>query len=272
MSWDKLKAKKDYVFHQYDGEKNAAALTQIPTTGSSTAGTQYRGIYNDLSNYWGNKQAQKEGGAGTYVSPVVAVPTRNTTQRPDNDARKKTTTYTTYTNTKNQPYIDQLNALYDQIVNRKPFQYDLNGDLLYRQMADRYTQLGQQASMDAMGQAAMLTGGYGNSYAAQVGNQANQQYLTALNDAIPDLYQQAYNVWSGENDRMLQLYQMAAQHPGILNELAPKSYTRMVTTEEPTEKETTDPGALTHLVTALPSAYSNMLKNWYYTLDEQKKE
>lgn len=123
----------------------------------------------------------------------------------------------------NSPYIEQLNALYDQIMNRKPFQYDLNGDLLYRQMADQYTQLGQQAMRDTMGQAAALTGGYGNSYAQQVGNQAYQQYLTYLNEQIPGLYDRAYNVWQNEGDRLLERYQLAASHPGYLAALQPSS-------------------------------------------------
>lgn len=123
----------------------------------------------------------------------------------------------------NQPYADQLNALYDQIVNRKPFQYELNGDLLYRQMADQYTQLGQQAMRDTMGQAAALTGGYGNSYAEMVGQQANQQYLSALNAQIPSLYEQALNAYIAEGDQLLQRYQLAAAHPGYLAALQPST-------------------------------------------------
>lgn len=121
------------------------------------------------------------------------------------------------------PYMQQLNSLYDQIMNRKPFQYDLNGDLLYRQMADRYTQLGQQAMRDAMGQASALTGGYGNSYAQQVGNQAHQQYLTYLNEQIPSLYDRAYGVWQDEGDRLLEEYQLTAAHPGYLAAMQPST-------------------------------------------------
>jgi len=121
----------------------------------------------------------------------------------------------------NAPYVSQLNALYDQIMNRKPFQYDLNGDMLYRQMADEYSQLGRTAMRDAMGQASALTGGYGNSYAQQVGNQANQQYLMALNEQIPALYDRAFNVWQAEGDDLLQRYQLAASHPSYLEALSP---------------------------------------------------
>jgi hypothetical protein len=150
------------------------------------------------------------------------------------------TTYSYTKNAGNQPYVDQLNSLYNQIVNRKPFQYDLNGDLLYRQMADRYTQMGQQAMRDTMGQAAALTGGYGNSYAQSVGNQAYQQYLTALNDNVPELWDRAYQVYQGEGDRLLQQYQLASQHPGIIEAIKPRTVT---VTRTPKEDPKEDPNA-----------------------------
>ena len=132
----------------------------------------------------------------------------------------------TYTvNAGNEPYVQQLNALYDQVMNRKPFQYDLNSDLLYKQMADSYMQAGQKAMRDTMGTAAGLTGGYGNSYAQQVGNQAYQEHLTALNDKIPSLYEQALNAYLNEGDQMLQQYQLAAAHPGYVNAIKPQTYT-----------------------------------------------
>lgn len=90
-------------------------------------------------------------------------------------------------------YQGQLESLYNQVMNRDPFTFDLNGDMLYNQYKDQYTQLGQQAMMDTMGQAAAMTGGYGNSYAQTAGQQAYQQYLTQLNNIVPDLYQMAYD-------------------------------------------------------------------------------
>lgn len=121
----------------------------------------------------------------------------------------------------NSPYVQQLNTLYDQIVNRKPFKYDVNGDLLYRQMADQAMKNGALAARNAMGQAAALTGGYGNSYAEQVAAQAYQQNMAALNDNIPELYQQALNAYLAEGDQLLQQYELAAAHPGYLQAMQP---------------------------------------------------
>ena len=75
-------------------------------------------------------------------------------------------------------------AAYDKamndLLNRKEFSYDLNGDVLYQQYKDNYITQGKQASMDVMGMASAMTGGYGNSYAATVGNQTYQGYLQQL--------------------------------------------------------------------------------------------
>lgn len=112
------------------------------------------------------------------------------------------------------PYAAQANALYQQLLSRGPFTYDLQGDMLYRQYADQYSQLGRQAMMDATGTAAGLTGGYGNSFANQVGNQAYQQYMGQLNAMIPDFYDRAYQRWLDQGDLMLQQYQLAAARAG----------------------------------------------------------
>ena len=109
-----------------------------------------------------------------------------------------------------KPVADaQLSQLYDRIMNREKFSYDLNGDALYQQYKDRYQDLGRQAMMDTMGNATALTGGYGSSYATTAGNQAYQQYLQQLNDIVPDLYQQAYNRYTQEGNDLLNQYNMA---------------------------------------------------------------
>ena len=95
-------------------------------------------------------------------------------------------------------YKGQLESLYNQVMNRKPFTFDLNGDALYNQYKDQYTQLGKQAMMDTIGQASAMTGGYGNSYAQTAGQQAYQSYLTQLNNIVPELYDAAFNRYNQE--------------------------------------------------------------------------
>lgn len=104
----------------------------------------------------------------------------------------------------------KMSSIGQKLEENQTFRYDPEKDPAYRQMADRYVQMGQLANRNAQGQAAALTGGYGNSFGAQVGNQMYQQYLTALNDQLPNLQANAQNAWAADYDRMLQLYQMMA--------------------------------------------------------------
>lgn len=106
-------------------------------------------------------------------------------------------------------YTQQLNDIYDQIMNRGAFKYDLNADMLYQNYADQYQQLGKQAMQDTIGQASAMTGGYGNSYAASAGNQAYQQYLTQLNSMIPELYDRAYQRYQDEGNELYNRYGLA---------------------------------------------------------------
>ena len=116
-------------------------------------------------------------------------------------------------------YQAQIDQTVDQILNRKPFQYDVNGDALYQQYKDRYVNLGQQAMIDTMGQAAKLTGGYGNSYAQMAGQQAYQGYLQGLTDKIPELAQLAQNQYTQQGQDLYQRY-------GLLNTQDQGAYDR----------------------------------------------
>ena len=102
----------------------------------------------------------------------------------------------------------QMDEILAQILNRQPFQYDVNSDALYQQYKDQYIALGQQGMMDTMGQAAALTGGYGNSYAQTAGQQTYQGYLQQLNDRIPDLYQLALSKYQLEGNALADQYAM----------------------------------------------------------------
>lgn len=86
---------------------------------------------------------------------------------------------------KYQPNID---LMLDKLQNREELRYNMSEDPLYRQLAARHMMQGKQAMQDAVGTAAGMTGGYGNSYAATAGNQAYQQHINALNDEAVNLY------------------------------------------------------------------------------------
>lgn len=122
--------------------------------------------------------------------------------------KKKTDAENAYNNYGDFKYSgqDTLDEVMNKILNREQFSYDLNGDALYQQYKDKYIQQGKMAMQDTMGQAAAMTGGYGNSYAASVGNQAYQAQLNNLNDIIPELYQMAYDKYNQEGQELYNQY------------------------------------------------------------------
>ena len=117
------------------------------------------------------------------------------------------------------PYQEKIDKILDQYQNREPFQFNVNEDALYNQYKDQYIKHGNLAMKDTMGQAAALTGGYGNSYAQTAGQQVFQGYMQDLNDVIPDLYQQALERYQKEGSDMLSEY-------GLLSDLESQEYSR----------------------------------------------
>lgn len=134
----------------------------------------------------------------------------------------------------NQAAFDDIIS---RILGREEFSYDLNGDALYQQYKDRYMQQGKMAMQDTMGQAAAMTGGYGNSYAATAGNQAYQAHLEGLNDVVPQLYQMAFDRYNQEGQDMLSQYGVLADdrsreysewQAGLDRAIADRDYTKGV--------------------------------------------
>jgi hypothetical protein len=99
----------------------------------------------------------------------------------------------------------EYDSIYDQYKSRPDFAYDINADALYQQYKDSYIQQGRLAMQDTMGQAAALTGGYGNSYAQSVGQQAYRAHLSELNDITPQLYQMALDRYNAKGEDMLNM-------------------------------------------------------------------
>lgn len=116
-------------------------------------------------------------------------------------------------------FDDQLRDIYDKITNRQPFSYDVGSDPMYRMYADKYMQQGKAAMRDTMGQAAALTGGYGNSYAQNVGQQAYDAALQKMGDVIPEFYGMALDQYNAEGDAQRKQY-------GMLGDLAADEYSK----------------------------------------------
>lgn len=113
--------------------------------------------------------------------------------------------------TYNNQFEGQLNSLYEQILNRPKFKYNVNADALYQQYKDQYLQGGKTAMQDTMAQASALTGGYGNSYAQTAGQQQYQNYLQELNNQVPTLANMAYSRYQDEGNELRQNYGMTKE-------------------------------------------------------------
>lgn len=172
-------------------------------TGSNTGsgGLTYNQI---LSNVSGSSSYSGGGSSAGYLSQYESGKPTYTPSQAVQDAEALLKDYEGKKPGEYQSsYADQIQDVLDKIMNREKFSYDFASDPLYQQMAERYQQQGKLAMMDAMGEAAALTGGYGSSYGQQVGQQTYQGYLQGLNDVIPELRDAAYQVYQDEGNRML---------------------------------------------------------------------
>ena len=104
----------------------------------------------------------------------------------------------------------QLMQQFEAIMNRQPFSYDLGTDPLFQQYTDQYVQKGRRAMQDTMGQAAALTGGYGNSYAQGAGQATYGNYLQELGAMAPQFQQNAFARWQSEGADMMDRYNALA--------------------------------------------------------------
>lgn len=116
-------------------------------------------------------------------------------------------------------YQQQVSSAMDNLLNRQKFQYDVNTDALYQNYKQQYEQQGKKAMKDTFGQAAALTGGYGSTYAQNVGQQAYQGYMQQLTDKIPELYGLALDKYNMEGQQLKENY-------GILTDAENRDYGR----------------------------------------------
>ena len=155
--------------------------------------------------------AQKQ----TYTAPTAPAEKQNTTPAP---AQSTTTPVQTpgsdvvaqaqeYLNQQlggyKSQYGSQITDLVAQLQNRPAFEYDVNTDPLYLQLRDIWKQDGLMAMEDTMGQAAQLTGGYGNSHAQMAGQQVYNNHLREVAEMVPQLKEAARADYDADTDVLL---------------------------------------------------------------------
>ena len=167
------------------------------------------------TNTWGALTKASTGTTTTQSTPTANTTTNNTGYQESDVVKQAQALLQQQMANKPGDYTSswqtQLNDILQQIQNRKEFSYDLNADVLYNQYKDQAMLQGQKAMMDTMGQAQAMTGGYGNSYAQSVGQQAYQDQLQQLNDKVPELYQLALNKYQMEGNEMKDQASLIAQ-------------------------------------------------------------
>lgn len=97
----------------------------------------------------------------------------------------------------------KLDEMTQAWMDREDFSWDMSRDPFWQNQKENYSALGKMAMEDTMGQAATMTGGYNNSYAQTVGQQAYNQYMQQLNGMIPEIYGMARDRYDAEGDKML---------------------------------------------------------------------
>ena len=170
------------------------------------AGTQ------TLGKLYGTSNAGSSGNTGTNTSTNTPTAMGGTSVNTENFNS------TDYNNLLNQAFrvtqqglnsnYNAANDFLNQYLNRDAFSFNINEDAMYNQLKDQYMQQGSLMMEDAMGKAAAMTGGYGNSYAQSVGQQAYNQYMTELNQMVPELSDMAYDRYNKEGQDMLNMYDL----------------------------------------------------------------
>ena len=167
-----------------DGIAGQNTQSKLYGTGQQETNTKPQETVADVPKYDFNASSDK-----AYMDAIAAL----------QQAEKQRPQYT-------GSYDQQLTDIYNKIMGREDFKYNVNEDALYQQYADRYVQQGKMAMRDTMGQAASLTGGYGSTYAQAVGQQQYDAYLQQLNDIIPELYDRAADRYNREGEELYQQY------------------------------------------------------------------
>ena len=98
---------------------------------------------------------------------------------------------------------EDINKLTDQYLNRDSFSYDPNADTAFQNYANMMMKQGNLAMKDTMGQAASMTGGYGNSYAQTAGQQVYNNYASQIGAAQSDFEDRAYSRYNAETNDLL---------------------------------------------------------------------
>lgn len=154
------------------------------------------------------KPAQTVSSATTVTKPQVSAPEYlSAPEFQVSEAYKAAMDYTNsllqQMNSGRTAYTDKINSLMAEYENRDKFSYDMATDPMFQQMLASSMNSGRMAMEDTIGQAAALTGGYGNTYGTRAGNAAYNQYISEAYGNLPEYYELALQAYNAEGDQMM---------------------------------------------------------------------
>lgn len=140
------------------------------------------------------------------VSPTAVTPAQPNVTQPATTNVTPQEAYQNWIDSKpadyNGNWTSQMENALNEVLGRGSFSYNPNEDPMYQSIVQNALVNGRRAMQDTMGNAAALTGGYGNSYASSAGQQAYQESLRGINDYLPNLYEMALKSYTAEGDRL----------------------------------------------------------------------
>ena len=106
-------------------------------------------------------------------------------------------------------YIGDVNELFSQVMNQKPFSYNPEQDSLYQMYKNQYMSQGNSAMRNQMGVAAAASGGYNSSAAQTSALGAYQRYMDALSEKAVETYRNALDMYKYNQQSLLGRYNAA---------------------------------------------------------------
>lgn len=196
-----------------------------------TAYTDKQTIHNAINQYYSDKGTPLAG-ADSYVSgqlgvkgavswsdgnlmvggqivPTVYVDDNGTAYARQSDLDNAINNYRKTSGiTGNQGVVDDWRSKYggriedalDEVLNREKWSYDTESDPAYQAYKEAYTREGNRAYQNAYAQMAANTGGYGSSAGMTAAGQQMNYYMQQLGDRVPELMQNSYNRYLGEQE------------------------------------------------------------------------
>ncbi len=116
-------------------------------------------------------------------------------------------------------YTDQQKKFMEDITNYKPFEFDADTNPQMQAYTKQYAREGNRAMQDTLGTLSSMTGGMPSTAAMSAAGQANDYYMSQLNDKLPQIYESEYNKYLSD-------FGMIMNKAGYVNEREQVDYSR----------------------------------------------